>query len=99
MIIQAKDIKGKMRGDIINTITFYNQFNNNIERFEYNETFSLEVFTQKGLDELLTKLNLNKEILSNHSLSYNSLLKDLMLTKSVCFEICVDINNNYRLIY
>lgn len=99
MILQAKTIKGKIDKEVIKTITFYNQHTETVEQFEYNKVFSLEVFSQSQLDNLLLKLNIGKEVLSEHFISYNSLLKDLILTRSVCFEINIDSNNNYKLVY
>ena len=64
MILQAKTVKGIIDKEVIKTITFYNQHTENIEKFEYNKVFSLEVFNQAELDELLLKLNIDKEILS-----------------------------------
>ena len=62
MIMQSKTIKGKISNDMIKTIIFYNQFDNKIEMFEYNKIFSLEIFSQEELNELLLNLNLNKEL-------------------------------------
>ena len=56
--MQAKTIKGMIGDEVIKTITFYNQYNETIEQFEVDKVFSLEVFTQSQLDELLLKLNI-----------------------------------------
>lgn len=99
MILQSKTIKGKINSKLIKTIIFYNQYNENIEEFEYDKVFSLEISNQYELDELLIKLNIDKEILSEHFISYNRLLEDFKLTGSTVFEIKIDLNNNYELVY
>lgn len=100
MILQSKTIKGKINNKATKTITFYNLYETNkIEEFEYDKVFSLEISNQYELDELLIKLNIDKEILSEHFISYNRLLEDFKLIGSTGFEIKIDLNNNYELVY
>lgn len=94
MILQSKNITGKTNLSIIKSIQFYNRYNDIKIDFTINEVLSVMLFDKIELDIFLLKLKIDK-----NNIRYNSFLQDLKLIKCICFEIVVDKNYNYKIIY
>lgn len=100
MILKSKVIEGKIDIGIIDKLKFYSHYEEGIEvNFSFNSQLSFECRSQDELDELLESLNINKDILTKHNMHYNKLIKDLILTKSVFFNIIIKEDGNFKLIY
>lgn len=95
MFLQSKPLYGKIEAKNMNNKLFKNVIQGNV----YNTCIGLECNNQDELDELMELLNINKYILAEHNMHYNKLLKDLMLTKSVYFDIIISTGGNFTLIY
>ena len=100
MILKSKVIEGKIDIGIIDKFKFYSPYEEGIEvNFSFNSQLSFECRSQDELDELLESLNINKDILTKNNMHYNKLIKDLILTKSVFFDIIIKEDGNFQLIY
>lgn len=100
MILKSKVIEGKIDIGIIDKLKFYSPYEEGIEvNFSFNSQLSFECRSQDELDELLKSLNINKDILTKNNMHYNKLIKDLILTKSVFFDIIIKEDGNFQLIY
>ncbi len=100
MILKSKVIEGKIDIGIIDKLKFYSPHEEGIEvNFAFNSQLAFECRSQDELDELLELLNINKDILMKHNMNYNKLIKDLILTKSVFFDIIIKEDGNFQLIY
>lgn len=100
MILQSKVIEGRMDIGIIDKLKFYSPYEEGIGvPFAFNSQLSFECRSQDELDELLESLNINKDILTKNNMHYNKLIKDLILTKSVFFDIIIKEDGNFQLIY
>ena len=100
MILKSKVIEGKIDIGIIDKLKFYSPYEEGIEvNFSFNSQLSFECRSQDELDELLESLNINKDILTKRNMHYNKLIKDLILTKSVFFNIIIKEDGNFQLIY
>ncbi len=100
MILKSKVIEGKIDVNIIDKLKFYSPYEEGIEvNFSFNSQLSFECRSQDELDELLESLNINKDILTKNNMHYNKLIKDLILTKSVFFDIIIKEDGNFQLIY
>lgn len=100
LILQSKVIEGRMDIGIIDKLKFYSPYEEGIEvPFAFNSQLSFECRSQDELDELLESLNINKDILTKNNMHYNKLIKDLILTKSVFFDIIIKEDGNFQLIY
>ena len=100
LILKSKVIEGKIDIGIIDKLKFYSSYEEGIEvNFSFNSQLSFECRSQDELDELLESLNINKDILTKNNMHYNKLIKDLILTKSVFFDIIIKEDGNFQLIY
>ena len=100
MILKSKVIEGQIDIGIIDRLKFYSSYEEGIEvNFSFNSQLSFECRSQDELDELLKSLNINKDILTKNNMHYNKLIKDLILTKSVFFDIIIKEDGNFQLIY
>lgn len=100
LILKSKVIEGKIDIGIIDKLKFYSPYEEGIEvNFSFNSQLSFECRSQDELDELLESLNINKDILTKNNMHYNKLIKDLILTKSVFFDIIIKEDGNFQLIY
>lgn len=100
LILQSKVIESKIDIDVIDKLKFYSPYEEGIEvNFAFNSQLSFECRSQDELDELLESLNINKDILAKNNMNYNKLIKDLILTKSVFFDIIIREDGNFQLIY
>lgn len=100
LILKSKVIEGKIDVNIIDKLKFYSPYEEGIEvNFSFNSQLSFECRSQDELDELLESLNINKDILTKNNMHYNKLIKDLILTKSVFFDIIIKEDGNFQLIY
>lgn len=100
MILQSKVIEGKIDIDVIGRLKFYSPYEEGVEvNFAFNSQLSFESRSQDELDELLELLNINKDILTKNNMHYNKLIKDLIWTKSVFFDIIIKEDGNFQLIY
>ena len=100
LILQSKVIEGKIDIDVIDGLKFYSPYKEGVEvNFAFNSQLSFECRSQDELDELLELLNINKDILTKNNMHYNKLIKDLILTKSVFFDIIIKEGGNFQLIY
>lgn len=100
MILKSKVIEGKIDIGIIDKLKFYSPYEEGIEvNFSFNSKLSFECRSQDELDELLESLNINKDILTKNNMHYNKLIKDLILTKSVFFDIIIKEDGNFQLTY
>lgn len=100
MILKSKVIEGQIDIGIIDRLKFYSPYEEGIEvNFSFNSQLSFECRSQDELDELLKSLNINKDILTKNNMHYNKLIKDLILTKSVFFDIIIKEDGNFQLIY
>jgi hypothetical protein len=100
LILKSKVTEGKIDIDVIDKLKFYSPYEEGIEvKFAFNSQLAFECRSQDELDELLELLDINKDILTKNNMSYNKLLKDLILTKSVFFDIIVKEDGSFQLIY
>lgn len=100
MILKSKVIEGKIDVNIIDKLKFYSPYEEGIEvNFAFNLQLSFECRSQDELDELLEALDINKDILTKHNMHYNKLIKDLILTKSVFFDVIIKEDGSFQLIY
>lgn len=100
MILKSKVIEGKIDVSIIDKLKFYSPYEEGIEvNFAFNSQLAFECRSQDELDELLELLDINKDILMKHNMNYSKLIKDLILTKSVFFDIIIKEDGNFQLIY
>lgn len=100
LILKSKVIEGKIDVNIIDKLKFYSSYEEGIEvNFAFDSQLAFECRSQDELDELLELLDINKDILMENNMHYNKLIKDLILTKSVFFDIIIKEDGNFQLIY